>query len=108
MEQARHDFFEVNGSARSEPPLRFDAELAQFPATHVRSLALSLHDQCHDASDHDDEQDWPPYPSVSTHPAHAPPITIHHVSVLRHGNAGGEQRKGSNNASKQSLHDLSQ
>src|ERR1022692_2651277 len=72
---------------------------ASFPITHLRSLALSLHDQCHDAGNHYDEQDRTPYSAVSTHPAHAPPATIHHVSALRQSDATGQQRDRTNSQS---------
>src|SRR5450755_4742968 len=56
----------------------------------TRSLALSLDDPYHQADNHHDKQDRPPYAAVPTHPAApAPHATIHHASVLRRRDTGG-------------------
>jgi len=87
-QQTRHDFVEA-------------IELA-------RSLALTLHDQCHDRNNRDNEQYWPPDATVPVHRAHTPTAAIHHAPRLRPSNAGGQEGPRTSNQSNQCLHKISQ
>jgi hypothetical protein len=77
----------------------------------ICSLALLPKEQNHEAGNHHAKKDRhqnsavSTHPAESTHPAAAPPVAIHHGSVLRQGNAGGQQGHRTNNHSKQSFHD---
>ena len=87
-QQTRHDFVEL---------IELD-----------RSLAFALHDQCYDRNNRDNEQNRPPYATVSIHRAHAPTATIHHASGLRQSNAGGQEGPRTRSQCNQCLHQISQ